>query len=275
MVTAIKKQPKERPIKVNNFTTIESEYGPFIVNRHCAYQAEVLIKTGQPHIQEELNKILAVINQLPENSITIDAGANIGLVAIPIAKQVAAKRGTVYAFEAQRMMSYALCGSAALNDLENLIIHNTALGATTGTLNGETPDYSKPQDFGLFSLAEQDTTQPKTQSQTTQAAQTTTSATIPVTIPVTTIDTLALPRLDFLKIDVEGMEIDVLEGGRQSIKEFLPWCWIEYWKTDIEAIKAQFAGLDYQFYIMDQLNMLCAPTQKLEKSALTINAKKA
>lgn len=167
---------------------------------------------------------------------------------------MAAKKGTVYAFEAQRMMSYALCGSAALNDLENLTIYNEALGSTTGTLNGGALDYSKPQDFGLFSLVDQ----------STEKAQ---------TIPLTTIDTLALPRLDFLKIDVEGMEIEVLKGARQSLEQFLPWCWIEYWKVDIEAIKAQFTGLDYQFYMMDQLNMLCAPRQKLADAPLNINAK--
>jgi hypothetical protein len=37
-------------MRVNNFTVIESEFGRFIVNRHCAHQAESLIKTGRPHI---------------------------------------------------------------------------------------------------------------------------------------------------------------------------------------------------------------------------------
>jgi hypothetical protein len=44
--------------KVNNFTVIESVYGRFVVNRHCQFHAEYLIKTGRPHIQSELNKIL-------------------------------------------------------------------------------------------------------------------------------------------------------------------------------------------------------------------------
>jgi FkbM family methyltransferase len=36
-------------------------------------------------------------------------------------------------------------------------------------------------------------------------------------VPVLTIDSLHLPKCDFLKIDVEGMEQDVLEGAVQSI----------------------------------------------------------
>lgn len=231
-------------------------YGSFIVNRHCAFQAESLIKTGKPNIQEELDKIFAIISTLPANSVSVDAGANIGLVAVPIAQQVAPTNGKVYAFEAQRMMAYVLCGSAALNDLENLVIHNLALGSVAGTLSAEKPDYGKPQDFGLFSVVDQ----AKEQSER---------------VAVVTIDSLNLPRLDFMKIDVEGMEIDVLKGCRDSLEQHLPWCWIEYWKVDIEEIKAQFDGLDYEFYIMDQLNMLCAPAQKLANSTLNINAPKA
>src|SRR5690242_12326041 len=53
------------------------------------------------------------------------------------------------------------------------------------------------------------------------------------TVSVVTIDSLGLPRLDFLKIDVEGMEIAVLRGARDMIARFVPRCWIEYWKVGI------------------------------------------
>ena len=238
---------------VNNFTTIESLYGTFIVNRHCAFQAEALIKTGQPHIQEELSKVLAVVNSLPNDCVVLDAGANIGLLAIPIAQVVAAKHGRVYAYEAQRMMSYALAGATALNDIANLFVVNQALGEKEEILRAPAPDYGKPQDFGLFSLVEQKEDYPET-------------------IQATTIDALQLPRLDFLKVDIEGMEIQLLKGGKNTIHAHSPWCWIEYWKVDINEIKEQFEGLDYQFYIMDQLNMLCAPAARLAGSGINIDA---
>jgi hypothetical protein len=56
---------------------IESNYGKFIVNRHCDFQAESLIKTGLPHIQGELATILTLIKLLPQNCIVVDAGANL------------------------------------------------------------------------------------------------------------------------------------------------------------------------------------------------------
>jgi ribosomal protein RSM22 (predicted rRNA methylase) len=74
--------------KVHNFTIIESIYGRFVINRHCQFQAESLIKTGHPHIQDELNKILTIVGSLPGNCVVVDAGANAGFVRIPIAKEI-------------------------------------------------------------------------------------------------------------------------------------------------------------------------------------------
>lgn len=239
---------------VQNFTVIESAYGRFIVNRHCDFQAEALIKTGRPHIEAELQKMFEVINTLPNECVVVDGGANIGLVAVPLARAISAKRGTVYAFEPQRMLFCALSGAAALNDLQNLHTFNQALGAKSGIIQVPILDYGRKQDFGLLSLAG-------------------TGADLPSEpVLLRPLDELGLKCLDFLKIDVEGMEIEVLEGGRALIKEHLPWCWVEYWKVDIARIKAQFSGLPYKFYTVDRLNLLCAPHERLAAASLIVNA---
>ncbi|MEP6942309.1 MAG: FkbM family methyltransferase, partial [Betaproteobacteria bacterium] len=74
---------------------------------------------------------------------------------------------------------------------------------------------------------------------------------------------------------VEGMEVDVLDGGRRTITAFEPWCWVEYWIKGVDAIKRPFQGLDYDFYIMDKLNMLCTPRRRLADSGVRINGKRA
>jgi FkbM family methyltransferase len=244
-------------IAITNFTVLDSVYGRFILNRHCAFQAEALVKTGRPHIDDELKKIMTIVNGLPHSCVVVDAGANIGLVSIPIAQAVKARGGIVHAFEAQRMMFYALCGAAALNDLENLWVWHRAVGAAPGTISVPRIDYAKPQDFGMVSLVG---------PPGGEAGE---------TVDLVAVDTLALPRLDFLKIDVEGMEISVLQGARVALQNHLPWCWIEYWLVDREEIKAQFAGLDYKFYVMDNLNMLCAPAERLAASNISIRAPEA
>lgn len=239
---------------VNNFTTIDSIYGRFIVNRHCAYQAEHLIKTGAPHIEGELKKILSVIATLPAESVVVDAGANIGLVSVPIAQAIKNKNGRVYAFEVQRMLFYALCGTTALNDLNNLHVFNRGIGAKNEMLKVPQLNYSQPQDFGLLSLVEQDHISGYE------------------TVEVIAIDDLQLPRLDFLKIDVEGMEIEVLKGARKMIEQFRPWCWIEYWKVDKDLLKEQFKDLGYKLFVMDKLNLLCAPEDRVLQSSMSIQA---
>jgi FkbM family methyltransferase len=239
---------------VNNFTVIESIYGKFIVNRHCANQAEALIKTGATHIEHELKNILAIADLLPANPVVVDVGANIGLVCVPIANAIRQNGGIVHAFEVQRMMYYALCGTAALNDLDNLWVHHRGLGKASTSLKVPLPDYGRPKDFGMVSLLDQE------------------KITDHETVEIVALDELKLPGLDLLKIDVEGMEIEVLEGAKESIRTFRPWCWIEYWMVEKELLRKQFETLDYNIYVMDKLNILCTPREKLDASGVTINA---
>ncbi|WFN14881.1 FkbM family methyltransferase [Burkholderia contaminans] len=237
---------------VRNFVVIDSIHGPFVINRHCALQAEALIKTGRPHIQGELDTILHVIDQLPDGAIAVDGGANAGLVCVPIAHRLRERGGRVYAFEPQRTLFHALGGTVALNELDNLHLLNMGLAAANGTMKVPDVDYDQDADFGQVSLVD---------AQTSGGTPT----------PVVRLDSLGLPRLDFLKLDIEGMEIDALRGAGRLIEMHLPWCWIEYWKVGEASIIATFAGLDYTFYRIDGLNMLCVPNPRWDRQRLFIS----
>lgn len=236
---------------VRNFVVIDSIHGPFVINRHCALQAEALIKTGRPHIQGELDTILHVIDQLPDGAIAVDGGANAGLVCVPVAHRLRERGGRVYAFEPQRTLFHALGGTVALNQLDNLHLLNMGLAAANGTMKVPDVDYGQDADFGQVSLVD------------AQASGGTPT-------PVVRLDSLGLPRLDFLKLDIEGMEIDALRGARQLIEAHLPWCWIEYWKVGEAPIIDTFAGLDYTFYRIDGLNLLCVPNPRWDRQRLFI-----
>lgn len=239
---------------IHNFTVLESIHGRIIVNRHCAYQAEALVKTGATHIESELHNLLAIAGTLPQDAVIVDGGTNIGLVAVPLAQMGRTRNWTIHAFEPQRMIYNALCGTIALNDLTHLHAHNKGLSDKASVMIVPAVDYSAPQDYGAVELS-------TVQSQTAGES-----------VAIIALDDMGLTRLDLLKLDIEGMEIPALRGAKNLITAHQPWCWIEYWKVGVDAIKAEFAGLDYEFFQIDSLNLICAPIARWDKQQLNIQS---
>ena len=56
-----------------------------------------------------------------------------------------------------------------------------------------------------------------------------------IQLKVNTIDNLHLSKLDFIKIDVEGDELNVLIGANTTINKFKPTMYIEINSTYIKA----------------------------------------
>ena len=219
---------------MTNFVITESVYGNFILNRHDRYQYISLKNKGIPHIDDEIKKILEIIVDLGENVVVVDGGANIGLITIPIAKKTKSK---VYSFEPQKQIFYCLAGNAAINNLENVYAYNQGLGDKIEKMFVPYIDYSKGRDFGDVELSNDGSEE----------------------VSVVTIDSLNLAQLDFLKLDIESMEICALNGGKETIKKFRPWCWIEYIKSDLNDFIDFFNKLDYNLYFVDEANIVASP----------------
>ncbi len=62
------------------------------------------------------------------------------------------------------------------------------------------------------------------------------------------LDSFNFPRLDLLKIDVEGMELEVLEGAAKCIGENRPIMLVEALKTDPTALRARLEGFGYTVF---------------------------
>jgi len=244
---------------MNNFLVLDSYYGKFIVGRHCHYQAEALVKTGFTHIEQELRNIFVLLATIPEHGLIVDAGANIGFFSIPVALQTKSKNIRVLAFEPQPQLYNALCGSVALNEMtDNVFVYNMGLGRHESVAAIDSVDYSKDADYGMVSLHEA----PETEHPYMRRG----------TAKIVSLDSMKLPALDFLKVDVEGYEIDVLAGARESIRAYRPWIWIEYNIIGKDTIKEELSYLlDYDFVLVDWQNMVCVPKEKAEAADIRFN----
>jgi hypothetical protein len=62
------------------------------------------------------------------------------------------------------------------------------------------------------------------------------------------IDTLKLPRIDFIKIDVEGMELDALAGAAESIAQHRPAVLVESIKAGAAALREWLTARGYRIF---------------------------
>jgi FkbM family methyltransferase len=137
--------------------------------------------------------------------------------------------GSVMAFEPQERIFYALCGNIALNNLFNARASRNALSRELGAIMVPEFDFQKPANFGGLSLL----------PGVGKPGQKPTSSRPVKTI---TIDSLALPRCDFIKLDIEGMEPLALEGAQKTILQHKPIIFAECWACGIEEIRKWLPG---------------------------------
>jgi FkbM family methyltransferase len=158
--------------------------------------------------------------------IAVEAGANIGILTVPLARLVGPGGGVV-AFEPQRMVHQMLCGNLALNAISNVTVYQAAVGSQPGSINVPPVDYAAVGNFGGVSLG----------------------GAAGETVPLHIIDELYLQRCEFIKIDVEGMECEVLQGAAQTMRRFRPRLYVENDRVDKspDLIEHLFS-LDYRLY---------------------------
>jgi FkbM family methyltransferase len=150
----------------------------------------------------EFDNIKLIINKIPKNGVFIDVGANIGSIAIPIAKLRPDIK--VFAIEASpRVFSY-LKYNVKVNKCENVILLNKAMAEIDNKI---VSFYSPKVLFGKGSLLPIYTD-------------------IPENISTITLDSLVvmygIKLVDFIKIDVEGFEKNVLNGGQRILSQERP-----------------------------------------------------
>ena len=59
------------------------------------------------------------------------------------------------------------------------------------------------------------------------------------------VESLSLPRVDWIKIDIEGAEVEALKGAMKTLRRYKPTLWIAFHDT-LEELKRVLAEADYE-----------------------------
>ena len=169
--------------------------------------------------------------------VALDCGANIGVHAIEWARHMTGW-GRVTAIEAQERIFYALAGNIALNNCFNASALHAAIGGELGQIELPTLDYAAPASFGSFELRQSDHNeaigQPVDYRGPGRQA-----------VGLLSIDHLQSPRLDFIKMDIEGMELEALGGAVETLKRCKPALMLEHIKAKPGSLQAFVEGFGY------------------------------
>ena len=147
--------------------------------------------------------------------------------------------GSVIAIEAQERIYYALAGNIAINNCFNAIAMHAAVSSEPGVMRIPQPDYLTASSFGSLEL--------KPRAHTEFIGQVIDySDDKTVAVQQISLDAMALPRVDLIKLDIEGMELEALEGARQLIETCRPVVLVEQIKAGPEPLRAWLEERGYR-----------------------------
>lgn len=173
-----------------------------------------------------------LLRRLCVNRNVLIAGGHIGAIAVPVAQ--VAQSVTVY--EPQTLLAKFCAANAAINGLSHkMYVKNAALGAASGTIN--VPIITTDSKFNMGAFGKDNWGEG-------------------VEIKVDPISQLLYSQyVDFILLDVEGMELEILRGAAEAIDSLdsglKPLMWVECDRNDSGADLIDFIySMSYKPYWM-------------------------
>lgn len=161
-----------------------------------------------------------LISESRPGDIFIDIGANVGYYSLLMSKLVGAE-GLVYSYEAFESTYQRLLENLKLNDATNVVASQVAVASSSGKLDIEI-------------IAEDNIGAARVSRNSTESRTTTVSS--------NTIDQMLqgedLSTLRFLKMDIEGFEVEALIGAIETLRRFKPTCLIEIHRDQLATFGA-------------------------------------
>jgi FkbM family methyltransferase len=209
---------------------VETSGGRMLVNRNDQYIGQSFVKYGEySHGEIELFE-----KWVRPDDIVVEVGANVGAFTVAFSRMVG-PNGIVLAFEPQRLVFQLLCANLALQQCTNVKAQQQALGRERGVARIPMAEPRAHQNFGGVAVMTQDVPGSATD-----------------VVPQEILDNWSIPECRFIKIDVEGMEADVLAGAQATLKRCRPVLYLENDREErhdelVELIEQ--AGYDIYWHI--------------------------
>ena len=211
---------------------VQTEYGRLLVPRYDTNQTAAL-RGGYALSRADIQLLHDLTLQCPPGRVFVDIGANVG--SFGFGMQDCCDR--VLMFEPQRIIYNMLAGSIALNGWLNVFAYQMAVSDEAGHIPIPQFDYGKHCSFGSIEFGghqverlHQEPGDDPTQVEYVQTVR---------------LDDFGIPRIDAMKIDVEGMELKVLAGAEMAIRACQPIILIEHGKTGKVALERALTDLGY------------------------------
>ena len=164
---------------------------------------------------------------VPKGAVTVDVGAHCGLYT----RKLARLSSKVYAFEPAHRMADLLRRTSA----SNVSVHEIALSDQTGNAELFVPQGDQELVYGLASL------EPKLGSRNERG--------VSINVPTVRLDAIVHQDVAFVKIDVEGHELNVLNGAVELLENSQPVFLVEAEdRHRSEATRSIFEFFEKRFY---------------------------
>ena len=223
---------------------LDTDYGKIVVNKYDTAQTGFYRHRRNAINHHELVNLEGIFREYAADHPVyptgthfsmIDVGSNIGTWGLYFRRM--AELSVIVMIEPMRAFYDMISKTVELNEAyDKLWPVYAAVGAEAGEIQVPTFDWTKPTNFGGIELGEQ---------QREFIGQERTG--MGETVELITLDNSTqelIPPL-VIKIDVEGMEADVLRGARGIIMQHRPILFVEFLKSDQDELRQLFDELGY------------------------------
>tara|TARA_R100000152_G_C6782085_1_gene218315 strand:+ start:5025 stop:5705 length:681 start_codon:yes stop_codon:yes gene_type:complete len=153
---------------------------------------------GNPPRDSELNIVASYITKTKRHGTFLDVGGHIGTMSIPFSLMY----DNVHAFEPLETNYKFLTENIKANEIDNVQAHNVAVSNRVSKVS---VFRHYEHNSGCYAVKEDSDG----------------------LVDCITLDSLDFADVDFIKIDVQGKEIEVLEGAINTIRKYKPFLMIE------------------------------------------------